>query len=143
MTYKIKQITEDDVPEVSRWFESISWDMPPIEGSLPPAGYLALKDNKPVACAFAYLTGTSISFVQWTNTNPDVSDKEQSEGLSFVIETVKEIVSSLQPQVKSIVIMTKNEKFATKLKTLGFRTTFGFYQCSWVLKNDKAKSKKD
>lgn len=140
MQYKLRRITEEDVPEVSRWFESISWDMPPVEGALPRDGFLAFKNNIPVACGFLYLTGTAISFVQWTNTNPNVGDKEQAEGLSFIIETMKDIVAAIEPPVKSIVIMTKSEKFATKLKSLGFRTNFGFYQCSWVLKNG-AKSK--
>jgi len=131
----IRRVHEEDVPEISRWFESIAWDLPAVEGALPRDGLLALKDGVPVACAWIYVTGSAVAFVQWTNTNPNVSDADQADGIVKIIKSYQEAAPNLQPPVKSLAIYTKNEKFKEKLKSLGFRATFGFYQCTWVAKD--------
>lgn len=134
----IRKVTEDDVPEISRWFESIQWDLPAVEGGLPRDGYVAVRDDGVLAaCAWLYVTGCAISFVQWTNTNPTVSSPEQADGISRLIKTFQEIAPQLTPPIKALTIYTKNEKFKDKLKQLDFRSTFGFYQCTWVAKNAK------
>lgn len=132
----VRRVTEDDVSEISRWFESIAWDLPAVEGALPKDGLLALNDkNVPVACAWIYVTGSSVAFIQWTNTNPDVSDAEQADGIVKIIKSYQDASLKLSPPVRSIAIYTKNEKFKEKLKQLNFRATFGFYQCTWVAKD--------
>lgn len=136
----IRKITEDDFPEIAKWFESIQWDLPAVEGAIPKDGYVAqTEDGRLVACAWIYLTGTGISFVQWTNTNPAVKETEQSEGISRIIKTFQEVAPQLQPPIKAFTIYTKNEKFKDRLKTLGFRSSFGFYQCTWVAKKNGSK----
>jgi hypothetical protein len=135
----IRKIEEQDLPEVSRWFESTSWDLPPVEGAIPPDGFVAVKDGKLVACAWIYVTGSACSFVQWTNTNEEIDEKLQSDGVTAIFKHFQEISSHLTPPIKAIVTYTKSEKFKEKLKGLGFRSSFGFYQCTWVGKKNAAK----
>lgn len=135
----IRKITDDDFPEISQWFESIQWDLPAVEGALPKFGYVAQKpDGQLVACGWLYVTGSAVSFVQWTNTNPNVKDEDQSAGVAKIIKTFQEIAPMLEPPVKAITIYTKNEKYKDKLKMLGFRSSFGFFQCTWVAKKNES-----
>jgi len=137
---KIRKVTDEDVPEIATWFESISWDLPAVDGALPRDGYVAENEKgQLVACAWLYVTGSAISFVQWTNTNPSVKDEEQSAGIAKIIETFKEVAPNLKPPIKALTIYTKNDKFRSKLKTLGFRSQFGFYQCTWVARKNGSK----
>lgn len=133
---KIRRVTDADLPELSQWFAAIQWDLPAVSSGLPKDGYVAeTKDGRLCACAYLYVTGSAISFVQWTNTNPEASDTEQSEGIKAIIQTFQEISPKLDPPIKALTIYTKNEKFKDKLKNLGFRSQFGFYQCTWVAKD--------
>lgn len=135
----IRKITDEDVPEISRWFTSIQWDLPPVANAMPKDGFVAESDGVLVACAWIYLTGSAVAFVQWTNSNPDLDEKVQAEGISAIINQYQEMSKHLVPAVKTIVTYTKNERFKTKLKNLGFRSQFNFYQCTWVGKRDENK----
>jgi len=139
---QIRRVEDKDIAEISRWFQSIQWDLPAVERALPKDGYVAENDaGVLIACAWLYVTGSSVSFVQWTNTNPDVKDQEQSDGLSLIIKTIQEMAPKLNPPINSLCIYTKNEKFKEKLKQLDFRSNFGFYQNTWVAKNESKSSK--
>lgn len=131
----VRAVEETDVKELSRWFESIKWPMPPAEGLLPKDSFLVETDNKLVACAFVYLTGTAFLYISWTNTNPDASEKEQSDGLEKIVRSVQEFAKVSHPKIRVIQTFTKNEKFAQKLKNLDFRLDFGYYQATWMLKD--------
>jgi carbamate kinase len=135
----IRKITDDDIPEISRWFKSIQWDLPPVDGVLPKDGFVAEKDGVLVACAWIYLTGSSVAFVQWSNTNPDLDAEVQSAGIAAVMKQYQDMSQHLSPPIKTIVTYTKNERFKAKLKSLDFRSQFGFYQCTWVGKRDADK----
>jgi hypothetical protein len=135
---KIRKVDDADIPELAKWFESISWDLPPVEGAIPRDGYVAEIDGKLVACAWLYLTGSACSFVQWTNTNPDVDEKTQSDGINLILKTFQEMAPHIVPAIKTIVTYTRSEKFREKLKGLGFRSQGGFYQCTWVGKKNAA-----
>lgn len=132
----IRKVEEQDLPEISRWFESISWDLPPVEGAIPRDGFIAELDNVLIACAWLYVTGSACSFVQWTNTNPDVDEKLQADGISLILKKFQDMAPHLTPPIKTIVTYTRNDKFRDKLKTLGFRHQGGFYQCTWVGKKN-------
>lgn len=134
----VRKVQENDLLELTRWFESVSWDLPPVPNVVPKDGFVAEIDGVIVACAFMYVTGASCSFVQWTNTNPDVSDEIQSAGISAIISKLQEIAPKLNPPIVTIVTYTKSDKFAHRLKNLGFRSTFGFHQCTWVAKKHES-----
>lgn len=135
----IRKIQDSDLPEISQWFSSVSWDLPPVEGAIPPDGFLAELDGVPVACAWVYVTGSACSFVQWTNSNPELDERLQSEGLTKIIENFQEMGAHLTPPVKTIVMYTKSDKFKEKLKNMGFRSSNGFHQCTWVAKKNENK----
>jgi hypothetical protein len=137
----VRKITDDDLPEISKWFAAIQWDLPPVEGVFPKDGFVAVKDDTLVACAWIYLTGSAVAFVQWTNTNPDLDEVTQSDGITAIMKQYQEMSKHLSPQVKTIVTYTKNERFKTKLKSLNFRAQFGFFQCTWVGKKDASDKK--
>lgn len=125
----IRRVDPDlDVSEISRWFKSLAWDLPPVPDLLPKDGFVAESDGELVACAWLKISGTAEAEILWTCTNPDVSSEKQAQGLTSLIEKLKGICEHISPPIRLIVIRTRNEKFATRLKSLGFRVKFGFYQ---------------
>ncbi len=137
---KVRLFDEKDVKEVSRWFESIQWPLPPSDNLLPCDGFIAEDGEDLVACAFLYTTGTSLGIVSWINSNPDVSSEAQSEGLNSIIKKIQEVCANIHPKISQLLIHTKSEKFVHKLKGLGFKSHFGFYQATWVLSNNESKT---
>jgi N-acetylglutamate synthase-like GNAT family acetyltransferase len=133
----VRRAEEKDLLELTRWFESVSWDLPPVQDVIPTEdGYVAEEDGVLCACAFLYMTGTSCAFLQWTNVNPDVSHEMQSSGIDAIISKLQAVSMSAVPPLRTFVTFTKSEKFAQKLKGLGFRSSYGFHQCTWVAKKN-------
>ncbi len=132
----VRKVEDTDIPEISDWFKSIKWDLPAVDGALPKEGYVAEKNGSLVACAWLYLTNSSVAFIQWTNTNPLATESDQAEGLSLIIKTIQEAGPKITPPIKSLCIYTRNDKFKDKLKSLSFRSQFGFNQCTWVAKDE-------
>lgn len=135
---KVRLFDEKDVKEISRWFESIQWPLPPSDNLLPRDGFVAEDDEDLLACAFLYTTGTSLGIISWINSNPDVSGEIQSEALTSIIKKIQEVCSNIRPQISQLLIHTKSDKFSHKLKGLGFKTHFGFHQATWVHNGPKA-----
>lgn len=129
---KVRLFCEDDVREVSRWFRDVQWPLPPSEGLLPRDGFVAETESYLVGCAFLYTTGTSLGVISWINSNPDVDWKTQTEGLTSIIKKIQEVAQNISPKINQLVIHTKSEEFAKRLKDLDFKTHFGFYQATWV-----------
>lgn len=135
----VRQITEEDIPTISKWFTSIEWPLPPIAKILPhDQGFVSHKDDKLLACAWLYTTGTAMGYISWTNTNPDISSDDQRDGLADVIKAIQE--ASKLAGIRLLVIHTKNEKFAQSLKKYGFESKCCFYQSTWVAPNDSNKN---
>lgn len=131
----VRKVEDKDLPEISDWFRSISWPLPGVENLMPKdQGYVAVDGNKLCACAWLYLTGTSLGLISWTNTHPKLEAEKQKEALNAVIKTIQEAATFAN--VKLLVVHTKNEKFAETLKKLEFRAGFGFYQATWIAKDD-------
>lgn len=133
----IRAVNESDIPEISTWFESISWDLPPVENSLPKQGFLAEQDGKLLACAWLYTSGTSIAEIGWTCTNPKSDSKLQSDAISAVVEFIQKEICKVSG-IKSLKLYTKNMKFVQKLEGLNFRKKFPFYQMTWVSRDESA-----
>jgi hypothetical protein len=133
----VRRAEEKDLFELTRWFESVSWDLPPVQNVIPKEdGYVAELNGVLVACAFLYMTGSSCAFLQWTNVNPDLDNEVQSQGIDAIISKLQSVSMSATPPIRTFVTFTKSEKFAQKLKGLGFRSSYGFHQCTWVAKKN-------
>jgi hypothetical protein len=135
----VRQIVEDDIPTISEWFQSIEWPLPPIAKILPhDQGFVSYKDDKLIACAWLYTTGTAMGYISWTNTNPDVAAEVQRDGLTEVIKSIQ--AASKLAGIQVLVTHTKSEKFAQSLKKHGFESKCCFYQSTWVAPNDTSKT---
>lgn len=118
----IRPVTEDDIPEIGRWFETRRWEFPPIEDIIPKDGLVADNNGVLVSCAFLYLTGRSVAFIAWTATNPDVPERVGMIGLNDVIEKLKKFAAQSEPPVRALCTYVANEKLIHHYtKNLGFR----------------------
>lgn len=130
----VRDIKPEDMPEIFSWFEKKRWPYPPVERVAPEWGFVAEKDGRKLACAFAYLTGTSIAFIDWTATNPEVDESVTVKALVDVIEKMKEIFQAISPKVSAMCLATPNKRLAERFEKTGFRKQEGFYRCLWVAK---------
>lgn len=129
----IRAIAENDHPELFRWFQSRKWPLPPVEEIAPDLGFVAEKNGVLIACAWAYLTGRAIGFIEWVGTNPDVSTQEGMTGLTKIIATLK---GARTPHpVRAWCFLTKNDALAEKFHSLGFRVEENYKRLLWVDKD--------
>lgn len=137
---RVEQVTEDHISELSEWFKSIVWDLPPVDGALSKYGFVAIDGKELVSCAWLYTTGSSTAFIQWTATNMHVNPELQSQATSALITYIQEFCGRILPKIRTLTNYTKNERFAQKLKHLDFKIDFGYFRSTWVLKDKSEQS---
>lgn len=129
---KVRPVLESDLTEVLGWFQSRKWPQPPIEDIAPSDGLVAELNGKLVACAWFYTTGRSIAYIEWTGTNPALSDSQGAEGLMMIVEALKGIGEKISPPVKAWCLFTQNEKLANQFERLKFKKQSGYTRALWV-----------
>lgn len=127
-------IAEEDLPEIARWFETHRWPFPAVPGIGPGLGIIAEEDGVLYACAWIYITGRSLAYIDWLATNPDTPREQNNKALELVIEKIKETASNSSPPVKALCLITKNKSLAQKLMGLKFKREEGFYKLLWTSK---------
>jgi hypothetical protein len=132
----VRDITEEDKAEIARWFERRKWPLPAKPNILPKIGAVAVSDKQLIACAWLYQTGTSLAFIEWTGTNPDVGEKIGMMGLTMVINKLKESCEHAKPQkIMALCHHVQNDKLADHYEKLGFKKKTKFSQMLWTQKN--------
>jgi hypothetical protein len=125
---------EGDLAEISGWFASLEWPLPPIEGILPNLGVVVEEEGRLLACGWLYTTGTSLAFLSWTASSPKESPMLQSMAMEKLVTSIQEVVSKHQDRIKVVMALTKSAAFLNKLKGLQFRSKPGFDIATWIVK---------
>lgn len=108
MTILVRKINEEDMPEITGWFVDRKWPLPPVEGIIPPTGFIALKDGEPMAAAWLYVTNSTLAHLEWLVTRP----KSGVEGISALEKVIEHIKETSYPHVKCIVGFLSNDRLA-------------------------------
>lgn len=134
MNFNIRDIREDDMPEIFRWFSERHWPMPPVEGVGPRIGVLAEKNGIIYACIYSYITGTAVSYLEWPGTNPDVPMGQQMAAFDEIIHHFKKMCEVSNPKIRVLRLTTQSAALAEKFKKHGFKVDSDFYRATWTLK---------
>ena len=134
MNFDVREIKEADIPEIIRWFNDRKWAFPAIEGVCPSFGIIAEKDGVQYACIYAYITGTSVTYLEWSATNPDISIEQGMKALDEIILHFKKMCELSEPKVRVLCLMTQSEALSDRFKKHGFRIQKDFYKAVWTLK---------
>lgn len=115
----VRQLTPDDMMEVSQWFVKRKWPLPPNEGILPNTGYVAQRDDgKLLSVAWLYLTNSKLALIEWTATNPD-EPVAGIKSLSNVVDYIKHITKD---NVTCLMQLIPNKKLSRHYqKKMGFK----------------------
>jgi hypothetical protein len=132
----IREIKEDDLPEIFSWFETRKWPLPVIEGVGPKQGLLAEHEGKPVACLWIYMTGTSVADIDWIGTNPFAQYEIAKDGIKNLIESVKDWSRKSAPEakVRALRFYTRVKDMAALFSEHEFQKRDGYTRMLWTLK---------
>lgn len=130
----IRKITDTDYPEILSWFASRKWPQPPVEDIAPQVGFVAEENGQLVACAWSYFTGRSIAFIEWTGTNPALTDELGTKGLHYVLDAIKDFCAVSNPPVRALCLFTQNDKLCSHFSKMGFKSAKGYTRLMWVAK---------
>lgn len=92
---------------IEKWFEK-RWPKAPSQDMLPKLGFI-VEDDKPLACGFLYLTGTSLSFLEFVCTNPEVKTTRGLLAVDHMIDEVKQMATSFGAKT---ILQFLEDKFA-------------------------------
>lgn len=134
MNFNVRDIREDDLPEIIRWFDERKWPLPGVPNIGPKIGALAEKNGVIYACVYSYITGTSVAYLEWTATNPDVNQEEAMNAFDEILTHFKKMCELSSPKVRVLVLMTQSKAFADRLKKHGFKVQSEQYKAVWTLK---------
>lgn len=130
---KIRQVEEKDYPEIADWFKKIKWPYPFVENVIPEIGLVAESEGTPLACAFLYTTGKPLAFIDWTATNPEVSQKLGMMALTEIIKHLQRACAQIEPKIRMLCHFVSNEKLAIYYeKECKFRKHNNSIQMVWL-----------
>jgi hypothetical protein len=135
MSFNVRPVTEDDVPEIVRWFDNRKWPLPPAHGVGAKIGIVAESNGVMYACIYTYITGTSVVYLEWCGLNPSVPVEQSSEALVSLIDSLKKMCEVSEPKVRVLSISTQSEFIAAQFKKCGFRLESDYYKATWMLKD--------
>lgn len=134
MNFNISEITENDVPEIFNWFSGRKWPLPAVHGVGPKIGVIAKKNGISYACIYSYITGTSVAYLEWPCTNPNVSQDQSMEAFDEIVFHFKKMCELSAPKIRVMVLMTQSESLANRFKKHGFKVQPDYYRAIWTLK---------
>lgn len=134
MSFNIREITEDDFPEISRWFSDRRWPLPAVDGVGAKIGALAEKNGIIYACIYSYVTGTSMAYLEWPGTNPDIPGDQSMSAFDELISHFKAMCQVSEPRVRVLCITTPSEALSNRFKNHGFKIDKNYYRAVWTLK---------
>jgi hypothetical protein len=134
MKFNIREIREDDLSEIARWFSSRQWPMPAVHNVGPKIGAIASVGNTAYACIYTYMTGTSVAYLDWSATNPDVPIDQSMEAFDELLKHFKKMCELSEPKVRVLCMVTQSKALSNRLSKHGFNIKEDFYKATWTLK---------
>jgi len=134
MKFNILEISDNHIPEIIRWFDDRKWPLPGVPAIGPKIGAVAENNGVIYACVYSYITGTSVAFLEWTATNPDVPQDDAMKAFDDLLFHFKKMCELSNPKVRVLCLVTQSAAFASRLKKHGFKIQEECYKAVWTLK---------
>lgn len=105
---------------ISEWWKKQNWPILPLD-ALSSTGFIAHKDNTPIAAGFIYDTDSSFAIIEWVVGNPDVDHELRAEGLDSVLEGLVLIAKSRNKRFIHTIV--EHKRLIERYKKFEFQTT--------------------
>jgi hypothetical protein len=118
----IRSFEPHEYEYISTWFKVRWGDAAPPLSALPTTGWVAEVDGAPSAAIWLYISNSTVGFMEWAVTNPDMPPVSAVRALKALVEFVQEQATLLEPPVDVILQFVVDEKLAGFYeKRLGFQ----------------------
>jgi hypothetical protein len=105
---------------VAAWWSSHSWEPLPIS-MLSKTGYVAYKDDTPVAASWLYKTDSSIAILDWYISDPEAAWEDRQEAIQAMIDAGSKDAKEMGFHV--VLSFSQNKRLGEKLENSGFKET--------------------
>lgn len=132
--FNVREIREDDLAEIILWFNDRKWPLPGVPAIGPKIGAVAERDGNIYAVIYSYMTGTSVAFLEWTATNPNVPQDEAMNAFDEVLHHFKKMCELSEPKIRVLCLVTQSAALSNRMKKHGFKIQEECYKAVWTLK---------
>lgn len=131
--FKVRDITDDDMPEIARWFSTRKWPQPIVEGIAPSYGLIAeTEEGLPISCVWVYTTGRSIAFMEWLGSNPDAPGSLTILAMKSLTDHLKQMCELSDPPIRALRFYTQNKALAAQLESRHFKKSKDYLRLIWT-----------
>jgi hypothetical protein len=91
--FNIRALTENDYPELCKWWKFFRFSAPQKE-YLPNdglGGIMVTKDGIDICAGFLYFTNSKLSWLEFIVSNPDYRESDRKDAIVFLISELTEI----------------------------------------------------
>ena len=116
----VRELTDEDMVEVSEWFVARKWPVVPSPHILPKSAYVAELEGKLLSVAWVYCTNSGLALIDWVATNP----KSGTKGIISVQKVFKHVdeILAATGSITACISYTHNDKLAKYMdKKCGYR----------------------
>jgi hypothetical protein len=119
---KVRDLTDDDMLEVTSWYVDRRWAYPPNPDILPQTAYVAELDGKLLAVIWLYVTNSRLGILDWVATSPK-SGHRGIVAVKKIVDYIEELATvDGQGTLNTLIHFTHNDKLASYFnKKCGFK----------------------
>lgn len=118
--FKTRRLNEEDYNTLCNWWKW--WRFPaPKQKMLPEngtCGIMISKDEIDICAGFIYFTNSSIAWVEFIVSNPDYREKDRTDAIRFLLESLSGIIK--QKGFEVIYSSVKNENLIRSYLDAGY-----------------------
>jgi hypothetical protein len=115
-----KKITKSEYDIIAKWWPCHNWPVMPYD-ALPESGLIIYSESTPIVAAWLYKTDSSISWLEFMVSNPDVDKKVRGEAIDLLINSLIELAQS--SGFKIIFSSIRVPRLIKRMEECGFSVT--------------------
>ena len=97
MKLNTRQLQQEDLDTIRKWWEAWPDWVDPGEGFLPKTGLVVTSNDKLIMASFVYLTNADVALYEWIISDPDYREEDRQEAIELMtIEAEKMAVEALE-----------------------------------------------
>lgn len=117
----IREYKSEDYVMLTKWWQAWDWQQVP-EKCLPSLGLIVTDlSDEPICACFLYQTDSSICWIEWIVSNPEVPKGLRREALDLLLKELK--LKAKRLGFKQIFTSTDRESLKVRLVDQGFLVT--------------------
>ena len=95
MKLNTRQLQQEDLDTIRKWWEAWPDWVDPGEGFLPKTGLVVTSNDKLIMASFVYLTNADVALYEWIISDPDYREEDRQEAIELMtIEAEKIFIAT-------------------------------------------------